>query len=65
MTRFEAIMKALKNFGKPNTDETAEDAERASEELNQMLPGEVSGRGAILTQREKFRKLDKMLEDAR
>lgn len=65
MTRFEAIMKALKNFGKQPTDETAEDAERASEEINQMLPGEVSGRKAILIQREKFRKLDEMLEDSR
>lgn len=64
MTRFEAIMAALKNLGKKNTAETAETAEEGADALNSLLPEDVSGRGAIVTQREKMRRLDKMLEEA-
>lgn len=64
MTRFEAILKALKNFGKKNDDETAADAEAGSDALNSLLPERVSGRGAVVTQREKLKRLDDMLEEA-
>jgi len=64
MSRFEAIMKALRNFGKKNDDETAKDAEAGSDALNSLLPERVSGRGAAVKQREKLSKIDKMLEEA-
>jgi hypothetical protein len=64
MSRFEAILKALKNWGKKNDDQTAADAEAGSEALNSLLPEQVSGRRAIVEQREKLSTLDKMLEEA-
>ena len=64
MSRLEAILQALKNWGKKNDDQTAADAEAGSDALNSLLPERVSGRGAVVTQREKFSKIDKMLEEA-
>lgn len=69
MSPFEAIMRALKNFGKrPENDEDlerrSEEGQAASEELNKMLPEQVSGRGALLSQRAKLSKIDRMLEEA-
>jgi hypothetical protein len=60
MSTIEAIIKAIRQRGEP--DEVEAD-KAVDEELNQLIPKDMSGRGAVLTQREKMRKIDEMLQN--
>jgi hypothetical protein len=64
------MIAALRNIGKSaeteeEIDENAETAKGGAEAINEALPEGVSGRKAVLAQREKMRRIDKILEDGR
>lgn len=60
-----AFVRALRNFGKKgDVEERAETAKEGAEEINKMLPEDISGRVAVLRKRKQIQDIDKMLEDA-
>jgi hypothetical protein len=47
----------------PPTDEEVAEKKAAAEEMNKKIPAALSGRAAVLKQREKLRQLDEATKD--